>query len=417
MIFEGNKLDLLILIEFVQPTSWTIIMKILKGSSVISALILSVVLGGGLTSQCLALRPEQVLPLTLRSNQVEPTLAQSRIPPETSAAGSNFITAVVQKVGPAVVRIDSTRVIQSSHSAQSENPLSRFRGQTQSQKPAVEEGIGSGFIISPYGEILTNAHVVNGSQTVSVTLKDGRTYQGTVLGTDPVTDVAVVKIDADNLPVADLGDSANLQPGEWAIAIGNPLGLNNTVTVGIVSATGRPSGEIGSPNERVNYIQTDAAINPGNSGGPLLDQDGKVIGINTAIIDGTQGLGFSIPIETAKHIADEIISTGKAQHAYIGVQMLSLTPEIAQSVNHHMKGVLNDDHGVLILQVMPKSPADRAGLKVGDVIDQVNGKSVTTASQIQQIVDDASVGSDLPLQVNRKGKTLDITVQLGNLQQ
>jgi S1-C subfamily serine protease len=401
-------------IEFVQPISWIIIMKILKGSSIISALLLSIALGGELfTSQCLASHPEQVLSSNTGSNAT--MAAQSKIPPEASAADSNFITTVVQKTDPVVVRIDSTRVIQSSHSNQPDDPLSRFRGQTQSQKQAVEKGIGSGFIISPHGEILTNAHVVNGSQIVSVTLKDGRTFKGTVLGTDPITDIAVVKIDADNLPVANLGDSANLRPGEWAISIGNPFGLNNTVTVGIISAIGRPSGEIGSPNERVNYIQTDAAINPGNSGGPLLNQDGKVIGINTAIIDGTQGLGFSIPIDTAKRITDEIISNGKAQHAYIGVQMLSLTPEIAQSPDQHMKEVLTDVYGVLILRVMPKSPADRAGLKVGDVINQVNGKSITTASQIQQIVDDAPVGSDLPLRVNRKGKTLDITVQLGTL--
>jgi serine protease Do len=205
---------------------------------------------------------------------------------------TNFIAAAVEKTGPAVVRIDATRTLR--------NPYSYGR--------QVARGTGSGFIFESNGLILTNAHVVGGADRVSVTLKDGRRFTGRVIGQDRATDVAVVQIQANNLPVISIGDSNQLRPGEWAIAIGNPLGLDNTVTVGIISATDRSSPVRGFQGREFGFIQTDAAINPGNSGGPLLNQRGEVIGINTAIIQGAQGLGFAIPINQARQIANQLIA-------------------------------------------------------------------------------------------------------------
>lgn len=229
-----------------------------------------------------------------------PVLSQQPIAQLPSApignTDTNFVSSAVEKTGSAVVRIDSTRTVR--------NPYTYGR--------RVARGTGSGFIIRSNGLILTNAHVVGGADTVSVTLKNGRSFTGRVLGQDRATDVAVVQIQANNLPVVSLGNSDQLKPGEWAIAIGNPLGLDNTVTVGIISATDRTSRALGSRNREVGFIQTDAAINPGNSGGPLLNQRGQVIGVNTAIIQGAQGLGFAIPINLAQQIANQLIAQAAA---------------------------------------------------------------------------------------------------------
>jgi S1-C subfamily serine protease len=232
----------------------------------------------------------------------------------------NFVSAVVEKVGSAVVRIDAAKRVTTEVPSVFKDPFFRqFFGAELPQEPQqqIERGTGSGFIISADGRVLTNAHVVDGADTVIVTLKDGRKFQGKVLGTDSVTDVAVVKIQADRLPTVTLGNSEQMKPGEWAIAIGNPLGLDNTVTTGIISATGRSSSDIGVPDKRVSFIQTDAAINPGNSGGPLLNARGEVIGMNTAIIQGAQGLGFAIPINKAQQVAAQLIATGKVEHPYL----------------------------------------------------------------------------------------------------
>jgi S1-C subfamily serine protease len=267
------------------------------------------------------------------------------------------------------------------------------------------------------GEILTNAHVVNGADTVTVTLKDGRTLKGKVMGIDPVTDVAVVKVEAQNLPTVALGDSNQLKPGEWAIAIGNPLGLDNTITVGIVSATGRSSSQVGAPQARVNFIQTDAAINPGNSGGPLLNTQGEVIGVNTAIFQNAQGIGFAIPIQTVQRIAQQLIAKGTVQHSYLGVQIVTLTPEVRTPFNEDPNSGLsvNEDKGVLIARVDPNSPADKAGLRAGDVINRIGSTEVTDANVLQQQVESSPVGSPLTLRLHRNGKALNITVKAGSL--
>ncbi|MBC5794061.1 trypsin-like peptidase domain-containing protein [Sphaerospermopsis sp. LEGE 00249] len=338
-------------------------------------------------------------------------------PPLPGNIDPNFVTQVVQRVGPAVVRINSSRTVQSRLPEEFNDPFFRrfFGSRLPQGGNRVERGAGSGFIISADGRILTNAHVVEGADRVTVTLKDGRTFQGKVVGKDELTDVAVVKIEANNLPTVTLGNSDQLQPGQWAIAIGNPLGLDNTVTTGIISATGRSSNQVGVPDKRVEFIQTDAAINPGNSGGPLLNARGEVIGMNTAIIQGAQGLGFSIPINTAKRISDQLITTGKAQHPYLGIQMVGITPELKQRINSDPNSGLtvNENQGVLIVRVMPDSPAAKAGIRAGDVIQRLNGEAVTEASAVQKAVEKAQVGGNLRLDLRRNGQSINIAVRPG----
>ncbi len=329
----------------------------------------------------------------------------------------NFAAAVVDKVGPAVVRIDSSRTIATAPEVLTDPFLQELFGVEPPMRQEIERGIGSGFIIKSDGEILTNAHVVDKADTVKVTLKDGRTFTGKVLGADPVTDIAVVKVNAKDLPTVPMGNSDQARPGQWAIAIGNPLGLNNTVTEGIISATGRSSDAVGVPNDRVDFLQTDAAINPGNSGGPLLNASGEVIGINTAIIKGAQGIGFAIPINTAKAIAKQLVATGKVDHPYLGVRLLTLSPELKQEINHDDDPSLSvdRDRGVLIAAVMPNSPAAQAGLQAGDVIDQLNGQPVTTAKMVQQKVEQSQVGDPLQVTLYRQGKSVELTVHTGSM--
>ncbi|MEQ8468992.1 HhoA/HhoB/HtrA family serine endopeptidase [Coleofasciculus sp. E1-EBD-02] len=344
------------------------------------------------------------------------------IPPAnlSTPQNSNFITKVVDTVGPAVVRINASKTVTSQVPDAFNNPFFReFFGSQIPEQPQqrVERGTGSGFIINTDGMILTNAHVVDGADQVDVVLKDGRTFAGEVLGTDPVTDVAVIKVEADNLPIVTLGDSEQLKPGEWAIAIGNPLGLDNTVTTGIISATGRSSSEVGVPDKRVQFIQTDAAINPGNSGGPLLNASGEVIGMNTAIIQGAQGLGFSIPINTAQRIAQQLIANGEVEHPFLGIQMVTLTPELKENINKNPNSGLTVDEskGVLIARVMRNSPADKAGLRAGDVIQKINGESIKDAEDVQKVVQTTQIGGDLNLELRRDRKNVEVTVQPGAL--
>ncbi|MGE5657780.1 MAG: HhoA/HhoB/HtrA family serine endopeptidase [Actinomycetota bacterium] len=379
-----------------------------------------ILLGSGLTlaGTSLVVRPPLASSLSNTQASVNPpTLAAAT--PRLPISDVNFVTNVVQQVGPAVVRIDSSRTVTTQRPEIFNDPFfQRFFGQELPSSPPekqVERGSGSGFIIGSDGRILTNAHVVDGADSVTVILKDGRSFKGKVLGQDSVTDVAVVKIDASNLPTVSLGNSEQLQPGEWAIAIGNPLGLDNTVTVGIISATGRASSLVGVPDKRVSFIQTDAAINPGNSGGPLLNQKGEVIGMNTAIIQGAQGLGFAIPINTAQRIAAQLVAKGKVEHPYLGIQMVAITPEIKQEINSNPNSGLtvNEDRGVLIVKVLPNSPAAKAGLRAGDVIGKINGQAVSDSNAVQQVVEGAQVGRSLQIEVRRNGQSLNLAVQPG----
>lgn len=353
----------------------------------------------------------------------EPLVSQVQAPgavsaPSAAAAfasgGSNFIANAAERVGPAVVRIDSSRTVTRRIPEAFNDPFFRrfFGEEGLPPSSRIQQGIGSGVIIDASGLIITNAHVVDGADRVTVTLSDGRTFEGRVLGGDRVTDVAVIKIEGDRLPTAPLGNSDLLRPGEWAIAIGNPLGLNSTVTAGIISATGRSSAQVGIPDQRASFIQTDAAINPGNSGGPLLNERGEVIGINTAIRANAQGLGFAIPINTAKRIADQLIATGRVDHPYLGVQMVNLTPELKQNINDDPNSPIRvqEDRGVLVVRVQNNSPAARAGVRAGDVIIKVGQQPVTASEQVQQVVENSRIGTPLPVEVRRNGQTISLNV-------
>ena len=327
----------------------------------------------------------------------------------------NFVVSVVQEVGPAVVRIDTSRTVSSRIPDEFSDPFfRRFFGNRVPTQPRERQqrGNGSGFIINSNGEILTNAHVVDGADRVTVELKDGRKFDGQVLGEDPVTDVAVIKIDADNLPTVSLGNSEVLQPGEAVIAIGNPLGLNYTVTSGIISATGRSSSDIGAADKRVDYIQTDAAINPGNSGGPLLNASGQVIGMNTAIIRGAQGLGFAIPVNTVKRISQQLIAKGRVDHPYLGIQMVTLTPDIKERLNSELGNPnISADKGVLLMRIMRGSPASQGGLKAGDVIVRINKQRVNKNEDVQKLVEKSEIGKPLTIEVERNGRTVELAVR------
>jgi S1-C subfamily serine protease len=381
------------------------------------------VIGGGagmIGNQYLAPNPRTPVPDAGGSSAVQSLATRSNAPAAATAAVSgNFIATAVEKVGPAVVRIDAARKVGNDMPDAFNNPFFRrfFGDEVPAPRERVERGTGSGFILSNDGRLLTNAHVVAGTDTVEVTLKDGRNFTGKVLGTDSVTDVAVVKIDAADLPTVSLGSSSNLIPGQWAIAIGNPLGLDNTVTAGIISATGRSSSQVGVPDKRVSFIQTDAAINPGNSGGPLLNDRGEVIGINTAIRADAQGLGFAIPIETAQRVAEQLFTKGKVEHPFLGVQMADLTPSLRQEINQDSDArfKVTQDRGVLIVRVMDGSPASQGGIQQGDILQKIADRTVETASDVQALVESSAIGATLPVEVNRNGQTVKLRVTLAAL--
>jgi Do/DeqQ family serine protease len=266
-------------------------------------------------------------------------------------------------------------------------------------------GTGSGVIIKPDGYILTNNHVVGNAQQIKVTLNDKRVFTGHVVGRDSFTDLALVKIDANNLPTARLGSAKNLRPGDFALAIGSPAGLSNTVTLGIISALGRSLGEnLGE----VGLVQTDTAINPGNSGGPLLNIRGEVIGINTAIRKDYQNIGFAIPMDTAKQVADQLISHGAIKHAWVGIQMADLNDQINKQLR-----LPPGKRGVVVAQVVQGSPADDAGLTTGDVILNVDNKPVSTAKDVQQLVRKHKPGDQVPMTVERAGQSSTVNITIG----
>ncbi|MEA5465653.1 HhoA/HhoB/HtrA family serine endopeptidase [Leptothoe sp. PORK10 BA2] len=381
----------------------------------------SLVIGAGLATAGGFLAWSPVSPLR-SENRI--AVAQTAPTPTISlAANPNFITDVVTKVGPAVVRIDASRTVSQQVPDIFNDPgFRQFFGERlpQGGQERTEQGLGSGFIISEDGRIITNAHVVEGADTVTVTLKDGRILDGQVLGSDPVTDIAVIKVeDEQDLPTVALGDSDQLQPGEWSIAIGNPLGLDNTVTVGIISAVGRSSNQVGVPDKRVEFIQTDTAINPGNSGGPLLNQQGEVIGVNTAIISGAQGLGFSIPINMVERIATELAETGKVEHPFLGIQMVTLSPAVKEEINSNPNSGLTveAETGILIVQVLQGSPAAKGGLRAGDVIKTMDGTPVADAEAVQRVVGQGKVGQKLTFEVERNGELKRVDVKPENIPQ
>ena len=335
----------------------------------------------------------------------------------------SFVAQAVARTGPAVVRIDSARTVSTQMPPMFNDPFFRdFFGDQFAQIPQERrvEGQGSGFIIDRTGAILTNAHVVSGADSVSVTLQDGRSFEARVQGSDPVTDLAVVKIlnPPGNLPVASLGDSDELVVGDWAIAVGSPGGLNNTVTLGIISTLDRSSSQVGIPDKRLNFLQTDAAINPGNSGGPLLNDQGEVIGINTAIRANAMGIGFAIPINKAKELKDTLAAGRQVQHPFVGIEMRDITPELAKRNNADPNSSvrLPEVNGVLIWRVLPNTPAAASGLRRGDVITEVDGQRVTSGAAIQNLVERAGVGRSLRFTVQRGNQTVNVNVQTAQLQ-
>ncbi|MGK7932441.1 MAG: HhoA/HhoB/HtrA family serine endopeptidase [Microcystaceae cyanobacterium] len=352
-------------------------------------------------------------------SQINTPIAQ--VPPITSS--ESFVAAAVTRTGGAVVRLDTETVVNRRYDPLADDPFFRdfFGGRIpQQQQQQRVTGQGSGFIVDSSGIILTNAHVVNKTDKVTVTLKDGRTFNGKVQGTDEVTDLAVVTIQPTdgNLPVAPLGNSDTVKVGDWAIAVGNPVGLDNTVTLGIISTIGRSAAKAGIPDKRLDFIQTDAAINPGNSGGPLLNGKGEVIGINTAIRADAMGIGFAIPINKAKNLQNTLVQGQKVPHPYIGVQMINVNPEIARENNRNPNTnfYLPEVEGILVVGVLRNTPAERAGIRRGDVIVGVNGKSITDGSELQSMVDRVGLNQLLKLKLLRGERTMELTVRTAQLE-
>ena len=348
---------------------------------------------------CSSLLTAGLFALVTNQEQSNPSGTVSSLQPTVQKAsylsmpiGDGSIVAARKKVAPSVVNIDTVSVITTSPSIPFQFRDFFPEGFFQNQQQV--KGAGSGFIIRSDGYILTNEHVVRDAQTLKVTLYGGKKYDGRVIGTDPQTDLAVVKIDAKNLPAVEMGDSNNLEPGQWVVAIGNPYGFHDTVTAGIISALGR---SLDDPNQSGNLIQTDAAINPGNSGGPLVDLGGKVIGINEAIIANAQGLGFAIPINLAKNISKELIEKGKVDRPatpWLGVGLLEINDRIADYY-----GLPNREGA--IIQVYSDSPAAKAGLMDGDIIKEVNRKKIKTPQDVVDIVKNLKVGQQIEILIYR----------------
>jgi S1-C subfamily serine protease len=399
------------------------------------ALLLGVVLALG-TFQVLSAQatPIDVLSSSIASQSIASETGDSNLTTQPSelllaqapaavVSARSFVADAVNRIGPAVVRIDTERTITRSPDPFLNDPFFRRFFGDGSIAPQGEErlrGQGSGFIIDASGVILTNAHVVDNADRVTVTLKDGRTFEGEVRGADEVTDLAVVKIAVagGGLPVAPLGDSEQVQVGDWAIAVGNPLGLDNTVTLGIVSTLNRSSALVGIPDKRLEFIQTDAAINPGNSGGPLLSAQGEVIGINTAIRANASGIGFAIPINKAKEITPQLARGERVVHPYLGIQIATLTPDLAKQNNSDPNStvILPEVNGVLVVGIMPNTPAATAGLRRGDVITAIDGQPVASADQLQNRVESAGLGHTLRLTVERGSRIQQISIRTAELQ-
>jgi serine protease Do len=330
---------------------------------------------------------------------------------------ANGFSAVLKPALPAVVNIHSSKVVKQRAGSmgpfQNDPFFKQFFGDQFGQaqpKAQKEESLGSGVIVTPDGTIITNNHVIEGASDIKVQLSDKREFTAKLVGTDPKTDVAVLKIDASGLPTLPLGDSSKMQVGDVVFAIGDPFGVGETATMGIVSALGR--GGLGIENYE-DFIQTDAAINPGNSGGAMIDLRGNLIGINTAILSGegggNQGIGFAIPINMAHGVMDQIETHGKVVRAYLGIHPENLTPGLARAFG------VNQENGVLVGDVLPDTPAAKAGLKKGDVILQLNGEPVNSANELTLRISQSEPGSPAKLQISRDGKVQNVDVKLTEL--
>jgi Do/DeqQ family serine protease len=314
-------------------------------------------------------------------------------------------TALVKQVTPSVVNISTISKKKLVPSPFQFSPFfEEFFGDRQPRYRR-DTSLGSGFIINRDGYILTNDHVIRDAESIKVKLSNENEYNGKIVGRDPKTDLAIIKIDSkEGLPVAVLGDSDKLQVGQWAVAIGNPFGLDRTVTVGVVSATGRSNMGIETYED---FIQTDASINPGNSGGPLLNIYGEVIGINTAIVASGQGIGFAIPINMAKQVVEQLLKKGTVSRGWLGVSIQPVTDEIASSFG------MKKAAGALVNEVMTGSPAAAAGVRQGDIILSLDGKEVKDVSQLQRLVADTPIGRRVELRIFREGREMRLNLVLG----
>ncbi|MCR9117832.1 MAG: DegQ family serine endoprotease [bacterium] len=352
-------------------------------------------------------------------------LGKSQAAQEQLQAANDISTAfryVAKSLRPSVVSINSVkRVAARAHANQFNGPAippefrqffgDQFRNQLpQQSEPFEQRGLGTGVIVSEDGYIVTNNHVIDGADEVSVTLSDDRKFDAEIVGTDPATDLAVLKINASDLAAAKLGDSDALEVGEWAIAIGSPFGLNQTVTAGIISAVGRANVGIADYED---FIQTDAAINPGNSGGPLVNLRGEVIGINTAIASRTgsyMGIGFAIPSEMVRTVATSLMESGEVKRGYLGALIQNLNDDLSASFNYE------GDEGVLIGDVVKDGPADKAGLQAGDIVMSIDGETSSSATELRALIASKAAGSNVAIRVFRDGSEQMINVTVGELQ-
>ena len=331
---------------------------------------------------------------------------------------SKAFASVAKKTMPAVVSITVEKDVSVAGGGQSHydeffEQFFGYRSKPRQPQKYTQKGLGSGFIVSSDGYILTNNHVVGDADRIKVALGDGRTLDAEIVGVDPDSDIAVIKIKGKDFPVIELGDSDALDIGEWVIAVGNPFGLAETVTVGVVSAKGRSGFGIAGDTGYEDFIQTDAAINPGNSGGPLLDLDGKAIGVNTFIFSqsgGYMGIGFAVPINMAKRAKDQLISSGKITHGYLGIRMGDVKEGVAEFFG------LKNGGGVIVKEVMEDSPADKAGLKKDDIILKIDDKKVKDTPSLRNTIAFLEPGTRITLVIFRDGKEKKIKVKIGSLE-
>lgn len=329
---------------------------------------------------------------------------------ERNRSGGLSFADAVSVAAPAVVNVNTRKLVQERANPLFDDPVFRhFFGDSLGPAPRrrLESSLGSGVIVSPQGYILTNNHVIEGAEEIQVSLRDGRTAAATVVGSDPEADLAVLKVSLPELPTVVLGRSEELREGDVVLAIGNPFGVGQTVTQGIVSATGRTQLGISTFE---NFIQTDAAINPGNSGGALINGAGELVGINTAIFTrtgGSQGIGFAIPVTVARGVMEQIIETGRVSRGWLGIEIQDLSPELAESFG------LAGQHGVVVAGVLKSGPADRSGVQPGDVIRSIGGKPVPDVTAALNAIAQNRPGAQLDVEVIREGKAMVLKAVTG----
>ena len=338
--------------------------------------------------------------------------AASSVPISEMQSGENPVKKIAKELSPAVVNIDVEAIVTQSFGGfgglEDDPFFRRFFGEEfrRFQRQIPMKGRGSGFIVSKEGEILTNNHVIEGADKITVTLSNGKTYEAKIVGKDPTFDLAIVKIESDDeFPIIEMGDSDAIEVGDWVVAIGNPFGLEHTVTVGVISAKNR---SIHAQNINFDgFLQTDAAINPGNSGGPLIGLDGKVVGVNTAIVPFAQGLGFAVPINMAKQIIDDLVEFGTVKRGYLGVSVQNLSKEFIEAFE------LESEEGVVIADVLAGEAAEKADIKRGDVVTHVNGERIKNVNTFVNMIRSFAPNTKIKLDIIRDKEALSIEVELG----